>query len=205
MKAPFAPQRIDKWRALGILVTGICLLLALLFAPVIRPWWQVESRLSTLRDQIAAAQAIRGHAAEIEGTLQTVRNNALSSGLYLPEPTVALGNAALAIRLQEAVDASTTDTTVCVLGNRLPIEASGKSSCPEARVKAELQCGIASLEKVLRALETQSPRLRIDRMELGLMSNPLGFDKGISANTPIDVSFEVAGCLLTALPSDDAL
>lgn len=198
MKASFTPGRIDKWRALGILLAGISLLLALLFVPVLHPWWQVESRLSALRGQIEATQALQAHAPEIEHALQAARGGALSSGLYMPEPTVPLGNAALAIRLQEAVDASTTDTSACVLGNRLPIEASGKSSCPEARIKAELQCGTVSLEKVLRALETQPPRLRIERMELVLAPNSLGFDKGLAANTPVNVSLEVAGCLLAA-------
>lgn len=204
MKASSAPKRADKWRALGILPTGILLFSTLLFVPVLRPWWQVESRLSALRGQIIATQAIQARAPEIERALQTARESALASGRYMPEPTIALGNAALATRIQESVDASTTDTSVCVLGNRLPIEASGKPSCPEARIKADLQCGIASLEKFLRALETQSPRLHIDRMELGLAPNPLGFDKGLAANTPVNASLEIAGCLLAVPTASDA-
>ena len=133
----------------------------------------------------------------IEAALQTARENALSSGLYLPESTPALGNAALATRIQETVEAAATDTSVCTLGNRLPVASGHKPPCAEARIKVELECGVDSLEKVLRALETQPPHLRIDQMELGLVPNPLGFDKP-STNQPISASLEVAGCLLAA-------
>lgn len=202
---PFVPDRADAWRSLGLLMVGLLVLAAVLYAPLLRPWWQTEFRLWALRNSIEATRSIQARAAEIDAALSAAREHALASGDYLSEPTVALANAALAVRIQDAVNAAVTEESVCILGNRAPLGSAEGSHCSEARIRVDLQCGTDSLEQVLRALETQAPRLRIDQMELALAPNPLGFDKPSSGNEPLRVSLEVGGCLLpTPLAGGDA-
>ena len=178
------------------------MLLAVLFVPLLRPWWRTEIRLAMLRARIAETLQTQSRAPAIEAGLRAVRESASASGYYLPEPTVALGNAALAMRIQEAVDASASDTDACVLGDRLPVKSDVPSPCAEARLSVKLQCGTGALENVLRNLETRPPRLRIDRMTLGLESDPAGFGQRPGVNTPIAANLEVAGCLLAVAPDD---
>ena len=69
-----------------------------------------------------------------------------------------------------------------------------------------MQCGGIALQRFLQKIETTPPRLRIDRMTLALSPNRLGFDKPMSNNQPLDVSFGVVGCLFpTALAAGDRL
>lgn len=193
---PFVPDRSDARRAMAILVVGILVLTAVAYVPVLRPWWQTEYRLWALRKDIESTRSIQAKAADIDRALRAARERVLARGTYLPEPTEALANAALTLRIQDAVSASVTDDSVCLLGNRAPIKLVRKDHCVETRVRVELQCGTTSLEQVLRTLETQPPRLRIDRLELDLAPNPLGFDKPFDGNQPIRASFEVAGCMI---------
>jgi len=198
LNRPFSPGPADKQRALALLVAAASLLIAVLYVPVIRPWRQTETRLAVLKARIAETLQAQSRAPAIEAALRTLRENASARGDYLPESTVALGNAALAMRIQSAVDGSVSDTDTCVLGDRLPIRSDTPSQCTEARLKVKLQCGSGALEKVLRNLETQTPRLRIDRITLALGAAPTGFGQRPDTNTPIDANFEVSGCLLNA-------
>ena len=195
---PIVPDRADALRALGLLGVGLLVLAAVLYVPLLRPWWQAESRLWDLQNRIDATRSIQSRATGIDAALSAAREQAFASGDYLSEPTVALANAALTVRIQDAVANAATDDSVCVLGNRAPLGSIEGGPCQQARIRVDLQCGIGSLEQVLRALETRPPRLRIDQMEVALAPNPLGFDKPSTGNEPLRVNLEVAGCLLPA-------
>lgn len=192
----FVPNRSDKWRALGALAGALALLAAVLFVPLLRPWWQVESRLRELRAKIEATQAVLARSQEIDDALNAAHTEALRRGGYLAETTTALGSAALTLRLQEAVAAAVTEDSQCVLGNRTPIEGKRDALCSEVRIRADLQCGVASLEQVLRHLETQAPALRIDRLEATLAPSTYGLDSPVTENLPIKLGIEASACLL---------
>ena len=195
----FVPTVSDRHRALGVLCIGAGLLFALLFFPLVKPWWQAESRRWNLQARIDIAQHTLAKAVEIDAEFAARREDLLASGAYLPEPTIALANASLVQRLQQAAENSATDDSVCVLGNRMPVEEkAGSPACEEVRLRAGMQCGGAALQRFLQALETTPPRLRIDRMTIALAPNPLGFDKPMAANQPLKVDFDVVGCLFPA-------
>ena len=204
---PFIPTTSDRRRALGVLCAGFSLLFALLFLPLLQPWWQAESQLWNLQARIAKAQQTLDKAAEIDAEFSARREQLLASGAYLPESSVALANAGLVQRLQQATDDATTDDSACVLGNRLPVEVDrSPPTCQEIRVRVGLQCGGVALQRLLQGLETSPPRLRIDQMTVALSPNRLGFDKPMASNQSLDVNFEVIGCLFpTALTAGDRL
>ena len=205
----FVPTDADRKRALAILFAVVAVGIGLAYLPLIKPWWQVESTHWTLRTRIIDAQGIRSKAPRIEADIATIRMQRLTAGLYLPEPSKALADAALSQRLQQAVTEATSEESVCVLGNRVPMAEGDKgkdknNACVEVRVQVSMQCGVTALQSVLRALETKPPRLRIDRMEIGVAPNGLGFDQPMAENQALAVNFEVAGCLLpTVLASGD--
>lgn len=200
----FVPTDSDRKRALAILFAMMAVAMVLAYAPLIKPWWQVESARWALRARILEAQRIRANAPRIEADIAAIRAQRLSAGLYLPEPSKALADAALSQRLQQAVTDATSEDSVCVLGNRVPMTEAAKgkgknAACDEVRVQVGMQCGVTALESVLRALESKPPRLRIDRMEVGIAPNRLGFDQPMAENQPLAVNFEVVGCLLPAV------
>lgn len=205
----FVPTDADRKRALAVLACVLAVVIGLAYVPLIKPWWQVESARWALRASILDAQRVRSNGPRIEAEIAAIRAQRLTAGIYLPEPSQALADAALSQRLQQAVTDASSEDSVCVLGNRVPLgeHAKGKdntNACDEVRVQVSMQCGVTALESVLRALETPSPRLRIDRMEIGMAPNRLGFDQPMAENQALAVSFEVVGCLLpTVLATGD--
>ena len=201
----FVPTEADRRRALGLLAVGIGIVLILLFFPFLKPWYHVERQRWELRSRISEAQAVLKKAAAIDAEFAQRREHLLASGHYLPEPSLALASAGLTQRLQQAATEAATDDSVCVIGNRVPIEVDrSPMTCQEVRVRASAQCGGVALQRFLQAIEASPPRLRIDQMTLALAPNPLGFDKPMTANQPVNVSFEVVGCLFpTALMAGD--
>lgn len=197
MTEAFIPSRADRWKAMGVLALGLGMLTAVLYGPLLKPWWQTESQLRALRAKIVQAQQLQQMAPRIDAELSELRGRLQESGDYLPEPNIALANAGLAQRIQQVTtDAASTDS-ICVLGNRVPITKEGEdSACPEARFNLDMQCGTAALQRTLRALETQPPRLRVVRMTITPAPNPLGFDKPVTGDAPLNVSLEIAGCLM---------
>ncbi len=193
------PTAADRQRALAILGAGICLVLALLFFPFLRPWLSAERELWDLRSRITSARATVGKAPVIDAEFAQRREQLLASGVYLPESNIALANAGLAQRLQQAATGAATDDSICVIGNRLPVEVDrNPPACQEVRMRASVQCGGVALQRFLQAIESTPPRLRIDQMIIALAPNPLGFDKPMAANQPLNVSFEAVGCLFPA-------
>ena len=195
----FVPTAVDRRRALGILCIGVGVVLAALYVPLLQPWWQAESQLWHLKTRIAEAQKTLGKASEIDAEFSAKREQLLASGTYLPESSVALANAGLAQRLQQAASDAATDDSACVLASRLPVEVDrSPPGCREVRVQVSMQCGGVALQRFLQGIETTPPRLRIDRMTVALSPSRLGFDKPMTRNQPLDVSFEVVGCLFPA-------
>ncbi len=200
----FVPTHADRKHALVILAGILLVVFGVAYVPLIKPWWQVESTRWALRASILDTQRVRSRAPRIEADIAAIRAQRLTAGLYLPEPSKALADAALSQRLQQAVtDASSVDS-VCVMGNRVPMteQARGRgkeNACDEVRVQVSMQCGLTAMEGVLRELETNSPRLRIDKLELGMAPNALGLDQPLAENQALAVNFEVIGCLLPAV------
>lgn len=190
-----SPTQRDRIRALWLLIGLALVVMGVLYYPLLRPWWLVEVRLYALKQRMSEALVLQGASARIEANVSALRASALADGRYLPEPSLPLASAALTQRIQQAVEAGGTDESVCVLGNRLSFDLDPKTlGCEAAGIRVAMQCGVVALEKVLRTLEQEQPRLHIDVMELGAAPNPLGFDQP-PPDQPLDVSFEVSACL----------
>lgn len=201
----FTPSDADRRQALGILVAGIGVMALVLYFPLLKPWWDVEVRRWRANEAASESQKTLARARAINSRFAARREHLLSSGNYLPESTAALANAGLAQRLQQAALDASTETSVCVLGDRQPVDdITPNATCKEARMRIDMQCGGAALQQFLHLVEDTSPNLRIDAMTLGLAPNPLGFDKPMSTNQPLNVTFEVAGCLFPDALSTDA-
>ena len=197
MTERFIASRGDRWRALGVLALGTGLLASALYAPLLRPWWRAEARLHEVRAKITHAQQLQQAAPDLDARLAELRDMALASGNYLPEPSPTLASAGLAQRLQEIASEVSDSDSVCVLGNRAPMEGDQESTnCQEVRFNIDMRCGTAALQRALRAIELEPPRLRIVHLSVGAAPNPAGFDKPPTPNAPLDVSIEVAGCLI---------
>ena len=192
----FEPKRTDRVRAMAVLLFACSAALALLYVPLLRPWFIVERERWFLQARIADAQDVLRRSSVIDAEFSRRREQLLTSGLYLSESSLPLATASLTQRLQQAASDAATDDSVCVMGNRVPKGSQqSTSSCQEARVQASMQCGGVALQRFLHAIEVTAPRLRIDHLTVGLAANPLGFDQPMASNQPLNVTVEVSGCL----------
>ncbi|KOQ75118.1 general secretion pathway protein GspM, partial [Stenotrophomonas maltophilia] len=110
--------------------------------------------------------------------------------------------AALGARLQDAVAMASPGNRSCTISNRTPL-ADNRRDAEFVRVamQVRLRCGVAELATVLHSLETGSPRLFVDNLNLiaqRFQQSPNESGLGL------DVSFELAGYLLPGAAADGA-
>lgn len=196
MTAQAAPDR-DRWLALGLLVA----VLLVLYFVLIHPWWtapmqELQDRIDTLKDRDARARATLAQAPEIRRKLATVRQQTARMPGFMPG-TVESATSDLGARLVAAVQEASPKNRSCAVVTQAPMQDPRKERFARAVLQVRLRCGTPEMAAVLHALESGSPRLFVDNLNVTANRFVIG-PEATSANGGLDVSFDLYGYVAPA-------
>lgn len=197
MNATSTPDKRDRWLALGLLAAALLVLYALL----IHPWWTVpmvelQDRIDDLKDRDARARATLAQAPEIRKKLAAVRVQASRLPGFMAG-TVESATSDLVAQLETAVQTASPKNRSCAILNRSPLQDPRKERFSRAVVQVHLRCGTPELMTVLHSLESGSPRLFVDNLNVTANRFYLGPDQA-GNNGGLDVSFDLYGYVAPA-------
>ncbi len=166
-------------------------------------WWfsapmlAMGDQIASLRDEELALRMEIAQRPALE--LELARVQAFESGNpgFLPEPNRQLATAALVQRLESVVGQASPQASRCQITARTPSETRSEEPFERATVQVRLRCGMAELGAVLHALESGSPQLFIDNLDLLSRRSYLGTGQEGGA---MDVSFDLYGYLKSSPP-----
>ena len=192
---PLASER-DRWLALGLLLGALTLAYLLL----VHPWWtapmlEANDRIASLQHRELRARMQMKQAPAIAIALQRARQMQASSPGFLPESTSELATAGLVQRLETVVAQASPGNRGCAISNRSPQESPSHERFAKVTVQVRMRCGNAELAAVLHALESETPRLFVDNLNIlsqGFFFLP-GQNRGQGGG--LDVSFDLYGYL----------
>lgn len=187
----------DRWRVLGI--AALALLLAYL---LLLHWWFTAPMLrlgGEIAEMQAQEQALRAEAAQrnqLQLRLAQVRTFETGNPGFLPEANRELASAGLVQRLQQVVAAASQNPNACQITAQTPSDMPSQEPFPRVMVQVRLRCGMGELAAVLHALESGSPQLFIDNLDL--LSRRSYLAAGSDNAGALDVSFDLYGYLKVA-------
>jgi general secretion pathway protein M len=188
---------LERWRALGIALA--VLLLAYL---VLLHWWFTAPMLrlgGEIEEMQAQEQQLRSESAQrprLQQRLAQVRAFEAGNPGFLPEANRELASAGLVQRLQQVVSGASPNPNACQITAQTPTDMPSKEPFPRVMVQVRLRCGMGELAAVLHALESGSPQLFIDNLDL--LSRRSYLTAGADSGGAIDVSFDLYGYLKIA-------
>ncbi|HRN63131.1 MAG TPA: type II secretion system protein GspM [Luteimonas sp.] len=191
---PDATSRRDRWLALAILA-GV---LALAYLVLVHPWWtapmlETGARIDTLRERDLRARTELQLAPEVRERLAAERATAGSAPGFMAEANVQLATSALVQRLEQAVVEASPGNRSCAITNRQPMTDARAERFPRATVQVRLTCGNRELAAVLHSLESGSPRLFVDN--LNILAQRYQFSGAQGGGGGVDASFDLYGYL----------
>ncbi len=184
----------DRWLALVILF-GV---LALAYLILLHGWWTVPMRelgsdIDTTQQRDVRIRRELAQAPQVRAELERARAALADVPGFMPQPSVALATSALVQRLETAVAEASPGNRSCAISNRSPLSAARNEPYPRATVQVRLRCGNPELAAVLHALETGTPRLFVDN--LNILSQRQNLTPGTESGG-LDVSFDLHGYVL---------
>lgn len=187
----------DRWLALAILA-GV---LALAYLVLVHPWWtapllETNARIESLRERDLRARMELAQAPQVQQRLEAARAAAGSAPGFMAEANVQLATSALVQRLEQAVLQASPGNRSCAITNRQPMNDARQERFPRATVQVRLTCGNPELAAVLHSLESGSPRLFVDN--LNILAQRYQFSGNQGSGGGVDVSFDLYGYLQPA-------
>lgn len=188
---PRLAAKHDRWLALGLL--GLVLLL--LYVAVIHPWWsaplaETQVRIASLHEREQRIDAQLRQADEVQQRLQEVSEQLAGQPGFLPESTAELATAGLVQKLEMVVEQASPGQRSCAIVNRSPLTRTGNERFQRVAIQARLRCGTAEVASILHLLESGSPRLFVD--DLNMLSQRYSVGPGSGG---LDVGFTLYGYL----------
>lgn len=183
----------DRWRILG----GAFLALLLLYLLLVH-WWfaapmlSMGSQIASMQEEETALRAEIAQRSELQLKLAQVRQFEASNPGFLPEGNRELASAGLVQRLQQVVAASPNPAS-CQITAQTPSDMPTQEPFPRVMVQVRLRCGMAEFAAVLHALESGSPQLFIDNLDM--LSRRSYLNAGGDGGGSLDVSFDLYGYL----------
>lgn len=175
------------------------LALAVLAYFVLVHWWftapmmAMGGEIARLRDEQLALRMEIAQRPALEAELQRVRAFEAGNTAYLPEANRQLATAALVQRLEAVVSQASQQSSRCQITARTPTEGRSDEPFVRATVQVRLRCGMPELAAVLHELESGSPQLFVDNLDLLSRASYLGAAQESGA---VDVNFNLYGYLL---------
>lgn len=193
--APSADR--DRWLALGLLLA----VLLVVYALFVHPWWtapmlQLNERIAALQEREQRIRAELKQAPEVARRLAEVTRRQASMPGFLPEANAELATAGLIQQLERVVVEASPGNRSCAITNRSPLTGQAtRERFNRVVVQVRLRCGNPELAQVLHSLESGTPRLFVDN--LNVLAQRMYFAPG--ARNPgeggLDVSFDLYGYL----------
>lgn len=165
---------------------------------VLLHWWftapmlAMGDQIASLRDEELSLRMEIAQRPVLERELARVREFEAGNPGFLPEANRQLATAALVQRLESVVGAASSQASRCQITARTPSETRSEEPFERATVQVRLRCGMAELGAVLHALESGSPQLFVDNLDLLSRRSYLG--TGLEGGA-MDVSFDLYGYL----------
>lgn len=185
-----------RWLALGLLLPA----LAVAYALFVHPWWTVpmreaSQRIEELRQRELRVRTQLQQAPEVQRRLAALQAPATRQPGFLAESSAELATAGLVKRLEAVVAEASPGNRSCTIQNRSPQPADGTPErFQRITVNVRLLCGMPQLAAVLHALESGSPQLFVDNLELlSQRYSFLGQNGGGSSG--LIVTFDLSGYL----------
>lgn len=183
----------ERWIALGLLA-GVLLVA---YFVLIHAWWTVpmlelQDRIDGLQERDARARATLAQAPEIRKRLAAVREQAARVPGFMAESTTEQATAGLIQRLDTAVLEASPKNRSCAIQTRSPITEPRKERFPRAVVQVRLRCGTPELAAVLHSLESGSPRLFVDNLNITAQRFYFTPEQAPTSGG-LDVSFDLYG------------
>jgi general secretion pathway protein M len=144
-----------------------------------------------MRAQEVDLRAEAAQRPQLEARLAQVRSFEAGNPGFLPEDTKELASAGLLQRLQQVVASASPNTNACQITSQTPTDMPSKEPFPRVMVHVTLRCGMTELGAVLHALESGSPQLFIDNLDMLSRRTYLSTDTGGA----IDVTMDLYGYL----------
>ena len=183
----------ERWLALGLLLVA----LAVAYLVLVHPWWtrpmlDLGDRIDTLQQRDLRARMALSQQPQVLEQLQSQREAASRVPGFMAEASPERATAALVQRLETTVADASPGNSSCAIINRSPMTDASQQRFPRAVVRARLRCGGPELAAVLHALESGSPRLFVDNLNLlanQYFPDPEAADQGVG----LDVTFDLIG------------
>jgi general secretion pathway protein M len=185
----------DRWLALGLFVAA----LVLAYFVLLHPWWtapmvEAEGRIHDLQDRELRIRTQLRQAPDVERRLVQVRAAQGNRPGFLPETTPELATAGLVQRLEAVVSQASPGNRSCAITNRSPLSESRPTErFPRVTVQVRLRCGTPELASVLHALESGSPRVFVDNLNILAQRYFYMPGQGRAQSGGLDVSFDLYG------------
>jgi general secretion pathway protein M len=192
---PTLPAERDRWLALGLLLS----VLVLAYFVLLHPWWTVPmretgERIAALQERELRIRTQLQQAPEISRRLaQAVATQRTRPG-FLPEATPELASAGLVQRLELVVGQASPGNRSCAITNRSPqTDPHPGERFPRVVVQVQLRCGAAETAAVLHALESGSPRVFVDNLNILAQRYFYLPGQNRSSSGGLNVSFDMIG------------
>lgn len=186
--------RRDRWLALALLLAVIAVAYLVLVHPwFTRPLLAINTHISDLQERDQRVQAQLQQRGAVARGLQQAEAALAGRPGFLREATAESAAAALSSRLQDAVASASPGNRSCTISNRSPLQdTSTDAAFPRVALQVRLRCGIPEMAAVLYTLETGSPRLFVNNLNLLAQRFQQSPNE---TGTGLDVSFELVGYL----------
>ena len=190
------PTRRDRWLAAGLLLV----VLGVAYAVLIHPWWTVpmrdaDARIESLQQRELRLRMQLQQAPQVDERLQQVRDQQQGVPGFLPEANPELATASLIQRLETVVAEASPGNRSCAITNRSPLDSDSRDSYRRVIAQVRLRCGTPELSRVLYLLESGTPRLFVDN--LNILTQSAYLSRAESAGSGgLDVAFDLHGYLL---------
>jgi len=170
-------------------------LVALAYLVLLHWWWTAPmlamgDEIARLRDEELALRMEIAQRPELERELVRVREFEANNPGFLPETNKQLATAALVQRLESVMASARPASGRCQITARTPSDARVQEPFVRATVQVRLRCDMADLGAVLHALESGSPQLFVNNLDLLSRTSYLGVGQ---QNSGLDVSFDLYG------------
>ena len=171
-------------------------------------WWftapllDMGAQIDDLRAQEQALRMEASQRAEIDRRLARVRDFEAANPGFLPEANKELATAGLVQRLESVVQQASPNPDACQITARTPSDGGGKDAFPRVIVNVRLRCGMTELAAVLHALESGSPQIFIDNLDV--LSRRSYLSAGTEGGGALDVTFDLFGYLGSEAAVPDA-
>lgn len=183
------PPLQRKVVAVAMLVAFIALLVVVIALPYGAVVNNYDDRLQRLGAKLELQRAIVNDGEKARTQQRILARAETANGFFLTSDKPALASAELQKRVKQVIEQSGgTVVSSQMLGEK------GENSLEQVVLRVQLRCSVEELQKVLYSLETQTPILLLDNIQLA--ARPAGgitTGRGVTSLQQLDVRFDVTG------------